>query len=363
MINDIPSFLSQIREIIFNKSRQFQKKYINVFEDVMNDCLNDYLATINSFGISEESKEYKKALTVKAQLIRIIEVSFEGKRSQAYSMLKDLMNDLLEDGMVCEHDFDSYLYRMRVCDMRRDIQRKELFHIPFEQKRIIKTQRYSTPGYPCLYLARSIYSCWEEMHRPPINSTLVSLFKAREEYANDNNLQFNLVDLRIPSEDLFEKNEKFYVSFLPVIIACTIPVDNQSDIFKPEYILPQFILEWVIEDGKKDNKVGENLIGVTYTSAFYNEEFFKLDFEWDNIALPVQTSNKSGHCSILSNLLELTKPTCYEYEVMQGNMHNTGVWDNGPKRGRGYNDPKTDYYSSTFSRLEEELESRERELI
>ncbi len=325
--------------------------------------MQEYLATIKTFGIDEESSEYKNAEKVAKDLVQIIEISFQGKRSHAYSLLKELMNTLLEDGMVCEHDFDSYLYRMRVCDMRRDIQRKELFHIPFNQRRLIKTQRYSTPGYPCLYLARSIYGCWEEMHRPPINSTLVSLFKAREDYAIHNNLQFNLVDLRIPTDNRFKESENFYISFLPVIIACTIPVDNQTDIFKPEYILPQFILEWVIEDGKSGNKIGENLLGITYTSAFYNQEFFNLDFEWDNIAIPVQTSNSSGHCSTLGNLFELTKPTCYEYEVMQGNMHNTGFWDNGPKRLQDYTGPKSDYFSSTFSRLEEELETRIRELI
>lgn len=308
IINDIPAFLSRIRNIVFNRSRQFQKENNNVFEIVMRNCLYDYRASLKSFGFSEDSDDYKKADSVITKLIRIIEVSFEGKRSQAYSTTKELMNELLDDGMVCEHDFESYLYRMRVCDMRRDIQRKELFHIPFESKRLIKTQRYSTPGYPCLYLARSIYGCWEKMHRPSINSTLVSLFKAREDYANDNNLQFNLVDLRIPSVTRFKDYEHFYISFLPVIIACTIPVVNQDNVFKPEYILPQFILEWVIEDGKDDNKIGENLLGVTYTSAFYNEEFFYLDFEWDNLAIPVQTTNKTGHCSILSKLFELTKP-------------------------------------------------------
>lgn len=48
---------------------------------------------------------------------------------------------------------------------------------------------------------------------------------------------------------------------------------------------------------------------------------------------------------------------------MQGNLHNTGFWDNGPKRMHDYEGPKSDYFSSTFSRIEEELETRQRELI
>ena len=107
---------------------------------------------------------------------------------------------------------DSTLYRMRVCSLRKDVSRTEIFHIPFSMIRNIKTQRYSTPGYPCLYLAKSIYGSWEEMHRPPIESTLVSQFTSKE--------NFRVLDLRIPSVERFTECESLYLKYLPVIIAC-----------------------------------------------------------------------------------------------------------------------------------------------
>lgn len=46
-----------------------------------------------------------------------------------------------------------------------------------------------------------------------------------------------------------------------------------------------------------------------------------------------------------------TKPTCYEYELIQGKINSGSYWRaNNPKR----NDPlKSDYYESLFFRMEE----------
>lgn len=232
---------------------------------------------------------------------------------------------------------------MRVCDLRKEIKRKELFHIPFEKIRQIKTQRYSSPGYPCLYLGASLYGCWEEMQRPDTESTLFSVFNTKR--------SFRVVDMRIPTMQEYLANAEFYLKFFPVIIASTIPVIDSDDIFKPEYLLPQMILEWVIEKRREINA-----IGVYYTSAFKNNEFYDLDHEWDNVVLLVQKTSDKGICQELASLFTMTKPTCYEYEFMQGNINNTGVWDDGTKR-KSVDKKKDSYYWSLFSRLEENMEN------
>ena len=185
------------------------------------------------------------------------------------------------------------------------------------------------------------------MHRPDTETTLVSCFKSQKD--------FKVLDLRIPTlEEFFNETEK-YVLLFPFIIACGIPVRNTNDVFKPEYIIPQLILEWAIE--KNDSK-SEQINGVYYTSANRNMDFYILDHEWDNLALPVQESLiTEDFCPALKELFWCTKPTCYEYELIQGNINTTGYWDDGPKR----KDPeglKDDYYMSLFSRMEELLEKR-----
>lgn len=189
------------------------------------------------------------------------------------------------------------------------------------------------------------------MHRPSIESTLASRFSPTED--------FRVLDLRIPTVERFKKLEELCLRYLPIIIACTIPVRNAEDVFKPEYIIPQFVLEWSIEKGPT-----HNLLGVIYTSSFFNREFFDLDYEWENIALPVQKmSSKVNYCPILASLFKLTKPTCYEYEVMLGNLRLPSLNDEGNCQYLDGDKDKTAYYMSSFNLMEGVLMTKESDLI
>lgn len=335
-----------VHHIIYNLSKEYQRKFQYDFRKVLSACLNGYICYLTSTNINPNKINYVRKICRK--LIDVLHSSYSGRRSTSYIKLKNVIKEFQnEDGFFCEFDSETFLYRMRVCDIRKDIARKELFHIPFSQIRNIKTQRYSTPGYPCLYLARSIYGCWEEMHRPSVDSTLVSVFKAQN--------NFGLVDLRIPTKERFEQFKDFYISFFPLIIACSIPVLKADSVFKPEYIIPQFVLEWLIEQ-----KFGYECMGLTYTSAFMNNEFFTLDYEWDNIVMPVQVIKTDlDYCPVLSTIFNWSKPTCCEYERMLGTFNNDGLWSCGPKRLKTGHPDKHAYYYSIFSSLEEELETRE----
>lgn len=339
-------FLSSLELIVYRQSRDFQKKFGCDYPKVLGATLDCYVGLLQSLSLDNDRIDCVKNTCRKLKQIQ--NSSFKGLRSKAYTQFKNLIRTFeYRDGFYCEIDADTFLYRMRVCDLRKDIARKELFHIPFSQIRNIRTQRYSAPGYPCLYLAKSIYGCWEEMHRPSIESTLVAAFKPTQD--------FGLVDMRIPSKERFEKFKDFYIDFLPVIIACSIPVVHADSVFKPEYIIPQFLLEWVIE-----MQFGYDCMGIAYTSAFKTAEFFPLDYEWENFVLPVQVLKPNReHCSVLSFLFNMSKPTCYEFEQMRGTFNHDGMWYNGPGRLKDGNPSKHDYYYSIFSLLEEELETRE----
>ena len=46
------------------------------------------------------------------------------------------------------------------------LERKELFHIPYNKNYLVGTERYSMPGYPCLYLASQAELAWYECGKP-----------------------------------------------------------------------------------------------------------------------------------------------------------------------------------------------------
>lgn len=324
---------------------QYQQEYNNDFRRVLDACLSQYLRLVK---IAIEDPALLGEVSINCNYMKLIVKSFmQGRHSKAYSQLKNVLKRN-GDLYVTEIKAGELFYRMRTAEKRRGLSRTDLFHIPMTQKRIIKTQRYSAPGYPCLYLGKSIYGCWEEMQRPHTETTLVSCFKTQD--------KFNVLDLRIPTLEEFLLHHEKYLRLFPFIIACGIPVRDSEDVFKPEYIVSQLFLEWTIEN----NSTRKNsIIGVYYTSANRNEDFYvELDHEWDNLAIPVQDALSSDeYCPKLKELFHCTRPTCYEYELIQGNINTTGHWDNGPKR----KDPegwKDDYYLSVFSRMEELLEKR-----
>lgn len=326
---------------IYEYSREKQRENNCDYRKTLSIILDGYLEMVTSN--CHDSLFFSEVIANVEKLKKIVTNCYQGKRSTAFTQLKSLLKRYETESIFVEIPTEAIFYRMRVCDLRKEIKRKELFHIPFEKIREIKTQRYSYPGYPCLYLGESLYGCWEEMQRPNIESTLFSVFKTSR--------PFKVVNMRVPTLEEYMDNAEFYLKFFPLIISCTIPVINSSDIYKPEYLLPQMILEWVIEKRKEINA-----IGIYYTSAFKNNEFYSLNHEWDNLVLPVQKTSDKGICQELASLFTMTKPTCYEYEFMQGNINNTGVWDNGPKLKRQDNE-KSRYYWSLFSRLEEKMES------
>ena len=79
------------------------------------------------------------------------------------------------------------MYRARkgTADQIEDIW--SMYHIPFNMREKVESQRFSIPGLPCLYLSKSVYTCWMELKQPSDSELYVS--RAR---VDDNIKIFNL---------------------------------------------------------------------------------------------------------------------------------------------------------------------------
>ena len=233
-------------------------------------------------------------------------------------------------------------YRMRTFEERkRNVKNGELFHIPLSQRGIIKTQRYSMSGYPCLYLGESIYSCWEEMERPNTDMCMFSHLKNLE--------SLNVIDMRIPNQEAWDNDMKHVLKIFPWVIACMVVVDDSKKVFKAEYIIPQLLTEWVIAERMRER---DNMVhGIWYTSAYKNNDFEFPDRVFDNVAIPVLNSIKGKYCKILSSMFHITKPTCFEYEDLRNVGQNLGYLD--------IPDIENNYIVSKFGMLENRLRNED----
>ncbi len=197
---------------------------------------------------------------------------------------------------------------------------EEMFHVPFDKRNYASSQRFSIPGFPCLYLSDTIYGCWEELNRPPINNLMVSRFEITEANLKllDISITANYLSLLIEAQKLEgcinETNDNLrnqvlnYFVLWSVTMVCSLKVEDIKADFKPEYIIPQFLLQWVIET----NKVN----GIKYLSIGSNIHFDRIIFNpvgYVSYAIPVKdTIKKKGYCDFLKKNFRHTEPISWE---------------------------------------------------
>lgn len=159
---------------------------------------------------------------------------------------------------IVEIKENAYFYRARATSFYQSLDRKEMFHIPFNKRYLIGNQRYSTSGIPCLYLGESTYICWEELGRPnPYTCNFISAKNIKP---------LKVLDMTIPSI-----SESSSVSIIPIILSSCLS-SRKNRVFKQEYILPQLIMYAII-------KRNEQVSGIKYhsTSLFYSDFPFYSD--------------------------------------------------------------------------------------
>lgn len=317
------------------------------FRYVLKTALEDYVELIKSTETIQLADEDIDCIEKSCDTINeIVTLQYQGKHWEAYgkfeSIIKRMMCPRLEGGHLS-------LYRMRKYEGGKRFTYKDMFHIPLEKRGRVKTQRYSIPGYPCLYMGESIYACWEEMGRP--SSWMVSKLTYHKMPI--------LLDLRIPHKEMFYHSTNKVLLRFPLIIACMVPVFNEEDDYKPEYIIPQLLMEFIISqyDRKYDfeNNIFHTIHGIRYTSVHKNTDFEFPDEKFDNIVIPiVEATNNRGHCPVLCEQFQITEPTCDEYERIRGEYS----VDLGKAGYDSEEQLKRNYEVSMFGKMEKRLKQR-----
>ena len=354
---EITEFHNQITEQLLPYTANPDKD----FRERLRMALSSYIDNIKDLTIDGQKvdKDTLDDINYICEKIKdIVRDSMKGLSSTAYATLRNLLigtegkkpkePKIDWKSVLASIDPGCNFYRIRRMDYVYEIKRKELFHIPFNMRGVVKTQRYSTPGYPCLYLGASIYGCWEEMRRPPMYASAVSRF--------ENKQKVWFLNLTIPAVEKIK--EARFLKLLPLIIACMVRVSHDEHAYKPEYIVSQLLIEWVLRQRSYFKKNGFDVHGVMYTSTHRGTDF---DFPIEkavNFAIPVfDVHKKSGYCDKLSDCYYLTSPTTNEIQQLRekyGEVKKELVIEKGKPA------VKPDKYdSSDFGRLETRLSDQE----
>lgn len=303
--------------------------------------------------------EVKKEVTHICETLKeMVKAQYKGLHSQAFSKLSNLfygtsghkgLSEVLPVTILGEH---SSFFRARTHSGNGKFTYEDMFHIPFDKRGIVKTQRYSFPGYPCLYVGATTYACWEELHRVDFDLCMFSRIETQKKIA--------LLNMRIPSKEKYDEDIKAVLFLMPLLIASMVIVKNLDAIFKPEYIVPQLVSEWIIShnDKKETRKTDSFVYGICYTSSLKTDEFEFPSWTLDNVALfPIEVLTNKKYCPKLSEIFHITSPTCNEYEKLKCGYDIDGGHAGYESREK---ELEANYASSDFYNLEKRLMDKDK---
>jgi|GEM_PF-51794 len=228
------------------------------------------------------------------------------------------------------------LFRIRVEDKILS-DKKEMFHIPFQLRHLVKTQRYSIPGLPCLYFGASSYISWKEIGEPPLNNVYISRFETRDsikilDFAKNHRaieqmitkfvLEGHLVPLiKEKSLKITDKATKLVISWFaifPLLVATSIRREHPGTDFCHAYVLSQHLMQFIRNDHS------HHIDGIRYVSTKFRDEIkesFTIPHCW---AFPVRTSQNAEHCPELKKLFKNTVIQSWQFsdQLIGGDIDN-----------------------------------------
>lgn len=215
--------------------------------------------------------------------------------------------------------------------------KSEMFHIPFNLRHLVKTQRYSIPGVPCLYFGSSSYIAWKEMGEPALDSVYISRFETRKpvkvlnfgydhrwikdiltEPQIQNNPDTLIGAIAVDPNNNLVKQAVSWFAILPLLIATSIRRKIPGTDFCDAYILTQNLMQFIRNDKF------HNIDGIRFVSTRFKDEIQSLTIphSW---AFPVKTTGYSGHCTDLKSAFSNTVLQSWQFVDQYANVDTSGI--------------------------------------
>ena len=288
----------------------------------VDQLLDGYRAQLQRIGnrsfIDRAIKNELRRIDPLSTAIReVIDLAVRGDRVSAYNRLDSALRGLgahlralMPSGDMSQ--FIDPIYRFRTAGLTPYF-KGDLFHIPFYLRHLVGPMRYSVAGLPCLYLGGSTQVCWRELGEPDLGTVAVARFHA---IANTN-LRILNFGHRLPvlaayvanvPDDFLGPNSNdspmivAQVACWPLIAACSVRVPDRTVPGRPEYLLPQLVLEWVVRT--------HQFHGLRYFSTHY-DEYPDDPKTYMNYIFPARTNPSVGYCPELCQLFQLTDPSSW----------------------------------------------------
>lgn len=293
----------------FNKNSILNLNDNENYVSSLSHILISYANTLKNNGVNLSIIEKVNRLERYTNLI--LKEYYSGQHNLAYELFKEMIRSCINiDSFIKDMPDDTVLYRARKKKSKK-YKENEMYHIPFEQRYKVRTQRYSYPGLPCLYLGGSENICERELNESSSNLSVAKMM------FSSNKTKYKILDLTsifydyIVNDNLNTENNLLLNISLVLICSTKINHSEKEIYFREEYIFPQLLLEYIINETILDDA---QVIGIKYFSV--KENFIDLFVKKDvlslnnicNYVFPARNmKQKEGVCNELQKMFRIVE--------------------------------------------------------
>ncbi|WP_139164800.1 hypothetical protein [Clostridium gasigenes] len=278
-----------------NDDKKFEGVYLSLEKElsVIKDLCNDIIGIFESYDSAKMLDVYTKFESMMNKIEKYLNIKSLSKAQ--------------------ENTIRYNLYRIRLGSEKYD--KKGLFHIPMDKRYLMKSYRYSIPGYPCLYISSQKELCWFECGMPKefswsefstkktteteaVNDVKIICFSDRQwDFAS--RMQIHYSNYQGNQEVISRLDEEIikYLVVYPLRAACSIKVLNRDAQYIEEYFLPQQLMLWL--------RNSNGYSGFMYTSSSSNDN--AQGWQGHNFVFPAKEI-KEKYCERLMGLFDQTEP-------------------------------------------------------
>lgn len=167
----------------------------------------------------------------------------------AIKIMYKILNEIINITAIPKYTLlsECVLYRGRTSEKQLD--KADMFHIPFTQAYKIRNQRFSITGQPLLYLTDNVFGVFNEL-----------AIQTRDEYEKLHIVQYRInnsfdkiADMTINADfEQIEDPDIFRLYFCKFILSCACSFPNvrgrDKSYFVEEYVIPQLVTQLLIKD-------------------------------------------------------------------------------------------------------------------
>ncbi len=280
----------------------------NNYSEFLNSIFLNYSRFLKEKNADKQTRDGVERFGKYVQLI--LSEYYRGQHNTAYFLFKEVLDSCINIELFFQNVSENTVFYRCRHRKKHKLKEEDFYHIPFDKRYSVSTQRYSFPGLPCLYLGSSKEVCALEF-----KSNLEDIAIARIEYKS-NNEKYRIFDLTSIFFKYVENQESFctsdWLKCIPLYLICSTYIDYDKDSigFKQEYIFSQLLLEYIINESTLSRN---SVIGLKYFSVhtdiwnvILNKDVSYLHSICNYVFPARDIKSNDNHCGVLNNHFEVT---------------------------------------------------------